>query len=223
MAMLRILLALGALTGLAPAGDFSLASPGDFLRSASQAPVPAADGAAPVAFLMTELRLAPFKGRDPLETRANAERFVAGLGLRMKGYQDNEAVRAMDVVPEPAGRTLMGRAQRYLLLRDARAALAGSALVKEVSENGAGFLTALFARTLYEEEAASVKARLPAGLRASVPRNAALKGLWVQLEAPAGQDPKGAAAALAAAHPGEIAACSATADAAVFRAATRAH
>jgi hypothetical protein len=203
------LFAVALLAGPAVSGDFVVPPPAEFLQFAGQGDVPALPPPEPLSALRAVLNSAPFKGKRPADTRANAEKFAAGLGLTMTRYQDNEAIGSMRVSPELGEATPLGRVQRALLLRTARERLERLSVVRKVAEEGDGSLTVTFARPLYEDEAAVVAERLPEGVVARLRRNPVKTGLFVLFALPPGADAGGVAASLAAAHPKEIAACAA--------------
>ncbi len=180
-----------------------LPKPSDLLKTAGEAAAPEIKGApADKPHVSVRLRIAPFKGATVDATRANVERFLAPYGRSILHYQDNETTRAIDVSAKQASGAVAS-VQRALRLRSARKLLENSPLVESVRDTSAG-VSAVFKGWLYDEEFAALVRGLPDGVTWSRYRNAAMSGVWVNLETNGVEDAKALAARLKAAHPKEV-------------------
>lgn len=178
------------------------------LAAALLAVAPAAAQPAPRVskpFVFVELRMAPFQGADAAATRRRAEAFLAGTGLKVIGYQDNEAVGSVGVrLPEePVGGfpRIRWAIARMKLLH----ALRGTPKVSEVVEYAnTDELGVRFSPAPYRPEASRLLSIVPSGTTITYHLNPNMHGLWVRLDATALADPRAAAQALAARYPAEI-------------------
>ncbi|MFA6028420.1 MAG: hypothetical protein WC969_01065 [Elusimicrobiota bacterium] len=164
----------------------------------------AAQDSVPVPFMFVELRMAPFQGADAAQTRTRAETFLASTGYKVLSYQDNEAVRAVEVVLPPAPEDALARIKngfgKMRLLRALRAQPA----VSEVAEYEGGRLGVHFDPFVYRAQAEGLRSVLPDGAKLSFHVNPAMSGLWVHLDVSGVRDPEAAAREFARSHPDEV-------------------
>ena len=172
-------------------------------------------------FMAVELNMAPFQGADASQTRKRAEAFLAATGYKVLSYQDNEAVRAVDVTlprrPEGVLENIRYGFEKMKVLR----ALRSQSNVSEVVEFTGGLVAAHFEPFVYRPQAEKLRAVLPAGAKLSYCLNPAMKGLWVNLDVSGFKDAGGAAREFARQHPDQVASADIRVKVEVMRAETR--
>ncbi|MEK7722102.1 MAG: hypothetical protein AAB359_06900 [Elusimicrobiota bacterium] len=135
-------------------------------------------------FLALHLHSAPFMGASPAETRQRAMEFLAGLGLRVTRYQDNNDSGAVDAefVP-PSG--LLNRVTAYLERKAAIKRITARPEVESMRAYGGNTLAYIivFKEPLYDAEADRIVA-LGGGLTITerYQNKAMLGSLWVDAE-----------------------------------------
>lgn len=168
---------------------------------------PAAAAPAPVSepFMWVELRMDPFKGADAAETRRRAEAFLAQTGLKIRSYQDNEAVSAVTLsLPTPPDGALAhihARIQRMKVISALRATRKVSEVVEYANSDEIGVR---FSPAPYREEASRLLSAVPSGTTVTYFLNPRMHGLWVSLDVTGVADPRAAARDFAARHPAEV-------------------
>lgn len=187
-------------------------------------PVPAAEYAGPAAnknkkfsggdagesapFIFAELKMAPFKGRTTGETKQRVHDFSQGLGLKISMYQDNEALKAVEFIPdEAAAAGMFGKLEA--LARDRRIekklrALPGVSSATRLKTSQHEYWSVIFTEPLYEDQVKALFGNIGENFRLKDYRNPGMKGVWIDLDISGLADPQNAARRLAEAHPDKI-------------------
>lgn len=149
--------------------------------------------------------MAPFQGVDEAKTRKKAEAFLAKAGFKVLSYQDNEAIRAADVMLTPGPEGALAGIRRGFERMDLIRSLRAKPNVSKVVEYDDGRIGLYFLPFVYRAQAEALKASLPDGVKLTYYRNPAMKGLWAELDVTGFKDPQSAAREFARRHPNEVA------------------
>ncbi|MFA6092612.1 MAG: hypothetical protein WCU88_13395 [Elusimicrobiota bacterium] len=165
------------------------------------------DDAMSKPFLSLELKMAPFRGKDPDKTRERVEAFIQELGLSILSYQDNEELRYAEFCPVGEGE---GMLERFRFLRELRVqqkleALPGIRLpIDKVQSDPGTCWNVLFQKPLYLEDMKNLFDSVGVEHRLDYFENAGMQGLWLDIDISGMADPHAAAESLKAEHPQEV-------------------
>ena len=181
----------------------------------------AAEDGVSAPFMSVELKMAPFQGADEAQTRKRAEAFLAATGYKTLSYQDNEAIRAVDVYLTPAPDGALAKIQHRFERMKTLRALRAQPNVSEVRDDEGERATIYLKPYIYRPQAEGLRAVLPSGAKISYYLNPAMKGLWVDLDVTGLKDARSAAGEFARRYPDQVASADIKVRVEVMRVKTR--
>ncbi|MBI4656771.1 MAG: hypothetical protein HY746_08515 [Elusimicrobia bacterium] len=167
------------------------------------------DNGVSAPFIWAQLKMAPFKGQTPQDTKQKVHEFFHGIGMKISSYQDNESVRAVEFIPEETPSSgMFGKVETVIADRriDKKLnALPNVYSATRFKTSQYKYWLVVFKEEMYEDQVDNLFSNIGGKFRLKDYRNRNMKGVWVDLEA-AGSvfDLKKTARSLAPAHPDKI-------------------